>query len=86
MRTLKQILNEMSYKEFEEKVKKNVMSSDSYKNYAKVGLFKLSKEDKLTLKKLKIMNLDIKCSTDDIPDRDIGPFVIACDFRATFCK
>lgn len=86
MSTLKQIVNKMPYKDFKEKVQKNVMSSGSYKNYVKVGLNKLSDKDKLALKELIIMNLDLKCSPDDIPDSDIGPFVIACDFRATFCK
>lgn len=86
MSTLKQIVNKMPYEEFKEKVKKNVMSSGSYKNYVRVGLDKLSDEDKLALKELIIMNLDLKCSPDDIPDGNIGPFVIACDLRATFCK
>lgn len=86
MRTLKQILNEMPYKEFEEKVKKYVMPSASYKKYVKVGLSGLTGEDKFILKSLIIEYLDLKCSPDDIPDSDIGPFVIACDFRATFRK
>jgi hypothetical protein len=86
MSTLKQTLDKMPYKEFKEKVKENVMSSDEYKCYLRDGIGGLKDDKKLKLKKLIIENLDPKCSPDDISDSDIRSFVIACEFRATFCK
>ncbi len=89
MSTLKNIINEMSYEEFEAKVRKPIMSAASYKKYAKQGMPALIPEEKRDLVSRIYFYLDFEkrgLPLSAITDDEIRYFVVASTFKSAFHK
>ena len=89
MSTLKTIINEMPYDEFEVNVKKQIMSAASYKKYEKQGIQELTAEEKRDLVSRIYFYLDFEkrgLPLSAITDDEIRSFVVASEFKSVFHK